>query len=150
MTRSRPLLIALVLSVTLNLFLLGFGVARWMHAAGHDGRGGPFAGHGMPHGPMAGAARLLFRSTLEKRREALREQRQRLREAQRAVRDALAAEPFDRPALDLALQQLRQATSDSQHLMHDALAEIAPTLTREQRAQLARNARMLGGFFNHD
>jgi Spy/CpxP family protein refolding chaperone len=142
----KPWLIALVISVTLNLFLLGFGSARWLHARAHrDDSPGSFAPHGPPrHRGMFGPGSHLLRDALEPRREALRLQREQLRDARRALREALLAEPFDRAALQQALARLREATARSQHMMHDAVLETAPGLTREQRAELARSGRMFG------
>lgn len=149
MTAPRgPLLIALVLSLTANLFLLSFGAARWYHARHDDDSANHAAfwrrngGHGRGPGP----GRELLRGAFEQRRPELRARRQQLREAQRAVQDALNGEPFDPPALDQALERLRQATAESQQLMHEALKQVAPSLSREQRAQLAHSGPMLGGF----
>jgi Spy/CpxP family protein refolding chaperone len=146
---GKRLAIALAISVMLNLFLLGFMSARLLH--------GPFA-HGELHGPFFGPRGLLSRGAppgaagervrgmMERRREAMRSQRAALRDAQHAVRDALSKEPFDATALERALEQLKRATADSQSLMHSALLEIAPSLTAEQRQQLARDGRAWGGW----
>lgn len=146
----RWLMVALALSVTLNLFLLGFGAARWFHGP-HDMHG-PGAMRGMPRrgGPLA--MRELMRDLPEPRRQALRDTRQQLRGAQTAVRDALTAEPFDRDRLLHAFEQLQRSSSEAQRLMHENMAEIAPRLNADQRARLARAGSMFGGMMRggHD
>lgn len=139
-TTVKRLWIALAISMTLNLFALGFMSARLLH-----GRGG---GHGGPRGPFFGPRALLMdpelrgsmdgpmRGVIERHRESLRAQRQELRQARQAVHAALTAEPFDGEALEQALARLRQRTEQSQALMHAALVEIAPTLTHQQRERL--------------
>jgi Spy/CpxP family protein refolding chaperone len=141
-TAARRLWIALAISLTLNLFGLGFMSARFLHGRGGDHRGprGPFFG---PRGLMldaelGGSIDAEVRGVMERHRESLRAQREQLREARQAVSAALRSEPFDAGALKQALARLRQMTNESQALMHAALIEIAPALTHEQRERLVR------------
>jgi Spy/CpxP family protein refolding chaperone len=141
--------IALAISLTLNLFGLGFLSARFWHGRPTD--------HGGPHGPFFGPGGLLLdaelagpldaqvRGVMERHREALRAQREQLRDARAAVHVALTSEPFDAEALKSALGRLRQMTDQSQALMHAALIEIAPSLTHEQRERLEPMHRPHGG-----
>jgi Spy/CpxP family protein refolding chaperone len=139
-TPGKRVWIALAISLTLNLFGLGFMSARLLHGHAGDHRG--------PRGPFFGPRGLLLdaelgesmdaqvRGVMERHRETLRAQRKQLREARQAVGAALASEPFDADALKQALARLRQMTNESQALMHAALIEIAPALTHEQRERL--------------
>ena len=139
-TAGKRLWVALAISLTLNLFGLGFMSARFLH--GHRGD------HGGPRGPFFGPRSLLLdaelgdsmdaevRGVMERHRESLRAQREQLRKARQAVSAALTSEPFDAGALTQALARLRQMTDESQALRHAALIEIAPALTREQRQRL--------------
>jgi Spy/CpxP family protein refolding chaperone len=137
---GKRLWIALAISLTLNLFGLGFMSARLLHGRGghHDGPRGPFFGPGglLLDAELGASRDAQVRGVMERHRESLRAQRERLRDARRAVQAALASEPFDPEALTQALARLRQRTDQSQALMHAALIEIAPSLTHEQRQRL--------------
>jgi Spy/CpxP family protein refolding chaperone len=140
MNTAKRLWIALAVSLTLNLFGLGFMSARALHGRGgdHHGPRGPFFG---PRGllldaELGGSMDAQVRGVMERHRESLRAQREQLRQARRAVQTALMSEPFDAGALKQALARLRQRTGESQALMHAALIEIAPALTHEQRERL--------------
>jgi hypothetical protein len=134
----RKLSIALAVSVALNLFALGFLVARGFH--GHRGHGGPpeareelHARHGRKargFGPYAA-------ELSEARRTAMRSHRRGIADAQRAVTRALAAEPFDRAALQAALQALRAQQAAAGEAAHDALVELAGKLDAPGRRALA-------------
>lgn len=118
---------ALALSIGLNLFLVGFGSSRWLRARSPRGAWhGPGAEHGL--------ARFLGPSMAE-----LREQHRGLIDARRAVAAALQAEPYDAKQLQQALSTLRATTSKSQLALHERLLERAPTLTLEERRELAKS-----------
>jgi uncharacterized membrane protein len=135
----RKLSIALAVSVALNLFALGFLAARGFHGHGrldapphagedmHMRRGGRRA-----HGFDPYAAQLS-----EARRTAMRGHRQAIADARRAVSAALAAEPFDRAALQAALQALRAQQAAAGQAAHDALVELAAKLDAPSRRALA-------------
>jgi hypothetical protein len=108
---------ALALSIGLNLFLVGFGVARAWRAHGD-------------HRP--GLMRVLGPPT-----PALRAQHQELNAARRQVGEALEAEPFDRGRAERALTELRKTAGRSQELLHQRLLERAAQMTPEQRHKLA-------------
>jgi Spy/CpxP family protein refolding chaperone len=143
-TMARRLAIALVVSVALNLFLGGFILAmRAFRAdAGHE--------RGHRHGHFIGPRGLLrdgdpaveraVRGVMQRRERALRAQGEKLRASRRAASAAFAAEPFDAQALERALAELRAQTMESQRLMHQALVEVAPSLTPEQRERLPKRA----------
>jgi uncharacterized membrane protein len=132
----RKLSIALAVSVALNLFALGFLAARGFH------------GHG-DHGPHAreelrkrhGRARHGFgpyaAELSEARRTAMRSHRQAIGDAQHAVTEALRAEPFDRAALQAALQTLRARQAAAGEAAHGALVELAAKLDAPGRRALA-------------
>ena len=134
--RNRWLVGGLVVSVVLNLLLVGFVVGRLASAP-----------PGMPPDPTAGFGRLL-RFLPEERREAvspvlrghmrdvMREARG-LRSEHEAVYSALAAEPYDAAALSAALAALRATLNTTQEVAHRSLVEVAGTLTAAERRQLA-------------
>lgn len=118
---------ALAISLGLNLFLIGFGSARWLRARSQRG-----AWHGASG--EHGLARFLGPSMTE-----LRAQHRELMGARRAVGTALQAEPYDAQRLDQALSTLRATTSKNQQILHQRLLERAPTLTLDERRELAKS-----------
>jgi hypothetical protein len=62
----------------------------------------------------------------------------------RRLRWALAAEPFERQALEQALSSMRARTAESQAAMHAALVDLADQLPREQRRKLGGKLRRSG------
>jgi uncharacterized membrane protein len=125
---TKKLVWALALSAGLNLFLLGFGVARVVKRPmgdrppvpqmEHMGPGKVMRAFGM-HGP------------------AMRAQREEVMEAREAVAQALVREPFDRAALASALENLRNVTAAGQVKLHTVLLETAEKLPHEERERLA-------------
>ncbi|MDB4986042.1 MAG: hypothetical protein JWN04_1220 [Myxococcaceae bacterium] len=126
-TLTKRLSWALALSLGLNLFLLGFGGSRWLRMHGRHREGAALHG---PH--AAGVWRTLVLNTPE-----LRAQHHTLTDARRAVGAALRAEPYDAGKLAGALSALRNTTARSQEMLHQHLLEEAPSLSREQRRELA-------------
>lgn len=141
----RKLWIALAVSLALNLFMFGFWVARRVGAHHHDerGRAGVLmrerhmrGGHGF--GPYASELG-------PERRELMKAQRRALAEAQRAVTAGLIAEPFDRAALESALQALRARQGTATEAAHAALVELAAKLDAAGRRALAERVPGMGG-----
>ncbi|MDE0659967.1 MAG: periplasmic heavy metal sensor [Gammaproteobacteria bacterium] len=137
--RSRWLVIALAISVALNVGMLGLGIGF--------ATGSPHWGRGVD--PTAGLARLI-RSLPEARREELTrtgapaisdgELRRRLgasmrdlRTSQRLIASALAEEPFDPGAATAALARFRQHFAANQASSHEAFVAILDRLTPEER-----------------
>lgn len=108
---------ALALSIGLNLFLVGFGVARAWRTHAH-------------HRPAL--MRALGPPTPE-----LRAQHQALRTARQHVGEALEAEPFDAERVEQALATLRETASHSQELLHQRLVERAAKMPPAERRKLA-------------
>ena len=139
--KTRWLVVALAVSLALNIAVLGFAIGT--------------ASGGIPRlarpsfDPTAGIGRLL-RFLPEERREAVvdraarrqvRESLRQLRAAQRDVTDALAREPFDANALNTALERFREQFAASQMGSHAALVDISGKLTPEERALLVKTTR---------
>ncbi|MEM1190806.1 MAG: periplasmic heavy metal sensor [Pseudomonadota bacterium] len=136
MTRNNALLLALLLSVAVNLLVAGIVLGRMGLERGH---------HEPP--PAAWAARELspetrrvVRRRMVEQLEAVRPLRRELRSAQSGVRRAVSAEDFDPQALKDALAELRRVTNRYQELLHNNLAEIAAGLPPEERSALVRAA----------
>lgn len=127
---TKKLVWVLAISLGLNLFLLGFGVARMFgprhmamapeHEPGRMGPGKALRFFG-PHAP------------------ALRAQRGEVLQARTAVAQALTREPFDRDALAKALSDLRAVTAEGQLKLHEVLLETAEKLPQDEREKLAHS-----------
>ena len=132
---AKRLSIVLAISVAVNLLLGGIMLGR---AFRH--RHQPPFDVGEPPGMHAerdrrkGPLRDLFRE----HGDALREKRRSMGDARRTAREALEAEPFDRAALERALEGLRKETVASQEIMHRAIVEAAATGPPEERKKLGR------------
>jgi uncharacterized membrane protein len=143
---TKRLVIALALSVSVNLFFAGFAVARrvMMHRAWQAQ--GPMLG---PRGFLGraglGNAGPRARGILEQRRGALRQHHGALRAARDKVREALGAEPFDKARLETALTELHAQTAQMQSTMHATLVELAASLDAAQRKRLANAPWLLRG-----
>lgn len=139
--KTRWLVLALAVSLTLNIAVLGFAIGT--------------ASSGIPRlsrpafDPTVGIGRLL-RFLPEERREAvadrgarrqMRESLRQLRAAQGAVAEALAREPFDADALSAALERFREQFAASQTRSHAALVDISSKLTPEERALFVKSTR---------
>ena len=145
--RSRWLVIALAISVALNVGLIGVGIGF--------ATGSPHWGRGVD--PTAGLARLL-RSLPDERREELTragapaisdgELRRRigaslrdLRASQRIIARALAEDPFDSDAAAAALARFREHFAANQADSHEAFVAILERLTPEERARFLETMR---------
>jgi Spy/CpxP family protein refolding chaperone len=145
-TTTKRLSLALAASLALNVFFAGFLTARALSGPRDRGEGrGP---HGLFLGPRgllgASGAEQEVSRVMERHGPRLQASRRGLRGTRRAVRDALAAEPFERQALEQALSSMRARTAESQAAMHAALVDLADQLPREQRRKLGGKLRRSG------
>lgn len=146
--RKYGLMIALAISLCLNLFFVGFAVGRRMHGRpGFRGHHPPHAMHhpGMELGPRGflrgaglGDAGPEVERIIGARREALRGQRAAIDTARGEVASALRAQPFEAQRFADALAKLQHETTAMQTQMHGAFVDVCKTLTPAQREKLAR------------
>lgn len=118
--RSWPrlaLLVALVLSLATNAFLIGY-VARTMNSAPGLGLLAERAGRTYP-----AEVRAEFRQLLDEGRPRARAVLQRLRHARWELARAAQADPLDEAEVERAMVAVRQATDDLLRLMHEFLLE---------------------------
>jgi uncharacterized membrane protein len=127
---AKRLSIALALSIALNLLLAGILAGRALFREPPPERVFP-AMRGERDGKRA-PLRGLFRE----HGDELREKRRAMGEARRRARAALEAEPFDRAALDRALEGVRKETVASQEIMHRAIGDAAEKGSPGERKQL--------------
>ncbi|MBL8707554.1 MAG: periplasmic heavy metal sensor [Rhodospirillaceae bacterium] len=144
-TKARWLLGALIVSLCLNLFLLG----------GHFGGffPPPWSKHGRMHGGIIMATvpddlRPIIRERLRAASPESKAQREALRQEmeshRKRVAEALVAEPFDPARLTGELEALELTATSLFRRAHGRIAEIAAELTPEQRRQWAEGWREMG------
>ena len=138
MNRQTALLLALLLSLAVNLLVAGVVIGR--HSAG--GREPPPAAWAARELPAE--ARRLVRQRMRSQIESVRPLRRELGESQAAIRAAITAEDYDPQALKDALAKLRTIDARYKALLHDSVAEIAADLPRAQRIALLRAAMRRG------
>ena len=145
--RSKWLVISLVVSVTLNVAVIGFGIGL--------AAGSPSWGRGVD--PTAGLARLLRSLPEDRRAELTRagtpalsdgDLRRRigssirhLRASQRTIARAVAKEPFDADAVRAALADYREHSAANQASSHQAFVEILARLTPDERRRFLETMR---------
>ncbi len=135
---GTTVLIALVLSVCLNVFVAGLVVGR---ATGGSGGAAPGRASG------GGLERFMATVPAEARpviRRALRENRRGLQDMVAAVRDArqdaasvVAREPFDQAEFEAAMATVRDRSEALQAAVHAIIAEALSDLTPELRSEMA-------------
>lgn len=134
---SKGLVIGLVVSVAINLALTGFIAGRLNHPA--DTARMAIGAHimKMAH-KLPEQDRQLLRSTLKDHKQELLGLMTSARASRDAVKDAVIADPFDAGKLTLALDDSRQKGDALRDLISGLITEIAPKISPEGRATLAR------------
>lgn len=143
--KQKWILAALVLSLCVNLFLVGgiFGG----HFRAPWGKGDRMPGFVMMTVPddLKDVIREQFKKSgpeAKAAREALKEE---MKAKRQRIADALAAEPFDRARLEAELLDMEKTASAMMSRGHNRIAEIATELTPEQRRQWAEGWREMRG-----
>jgi uncharacterized membrane protein len=132
--RSRLVYPALIVSLALNLlFIGGLAAAAWHYNARHT-RG--------EFGLLAFARQLpvehqeAFRKQVLDARVSLKDEREAVRSAWLEINSLLTAEPFDKEKLKAALANLREAENQFRTGLNNSFAEIAASVTPEERKLL--------------
>ncbi len=135
---SFKLRLALMISLALNVLIIG-AVVSAMLVSRHHG----WHGHGSKGSALYGFARTLppergdaVRAKLKSNRAELKPLRQEEREARNAARTILMTEPFDAEKFKAALERTVEADVKEKRARMAVFAEIAASLTPEERAQL--------------
>jgi uncharacterized membrane protein len=153
--RSRWLTIALVVSLGINLLIVGAIAGHLLSGQRHMWqRPGMMQGEASrsSDGPgdrviqrmteaVPAEHRPAFEAALAQHRARLAEVGRAMREARMKVRDAMVAEPFDRAKLDGAFAELRARSQELQTEVHAAVAEAAAKLPADARQKLAESNR---------
>jgi Spy/CpxP family protein refolding chaperone len=123
--KGTALLVALIVSVCVNLLLAGVMVGGRWHM------GGPWW-HDVPE-----EARAVMKQAFDAHKPEFDARRDAVREARQKVADILKADPIDQAALDQALADLSQKSQSIRELGNTMMVEVAKQLSPEQRAQMA-------------
>lgn len=147
--RSRLVYPALIVSLALNLlFIGGLAAAAW-HFNSRHARG--------EFGLLAFARQLpvehqdAFRKQVIDARTSLKDERAAVRNAWLDVNSLLTAEPFDKEKLKGAMAKLREAENLFRSGLNNSFAEIAESVTPEERKLLqAWRDKRRPGFLRRD
>lgn len=130
----------LIVSLGLNVFVIGMLVARWAH--------GPRPGEHLGPGPSAmpwdvgPGARQVSDRVWQARRSELEPRLREARDAKVAAVKALGAEPFDPAAAERSLGELRAKSTAVQETLHGAVLDLAKELPASERRRLADSLEM--------
>lgn len=140
----RWLIIALVLSLSINMFVAGWYAGQVGHVEqSRQDTAKPQANplratlDSLSKDLSPESARLLRRA-LRARTPEIRPELQNLRQARKELRNALAAEPFDEGRVTKAQQSIRRSTAILQNALHETLVDVAAKMPAHDRQLLAR------------
>lgn len=125
--KGTVLLVALIVSVCLNLLLAGVMVGGRWHGPGPWWRDVPEE------------ARPIMKQAFEANKAEFDARRDAVRQAREKVADILKADPIDQAALDQALADLSQKSQAIRELGNTMMVDVAKQLSPEIRAQLAES-----------
>jgi uncharacterized membrane protein len=132
---SRWLLLALIVSLGMNLLIVGVVAGRAMSNRTVDG---PFPSHlGWMLKEVDQATRQNIRPMLDAHDKKIRPIRRQMRRAQHDARSLLKQPEFDEQALAESFQKLRSVSDQYQTEMHGMMIEILSNLDADQRQQAA-------------
>ncbi|MDP2260706.1 MAG: periplasmic heavy metal sensor [Caulobacter sp.] len=146
--KGRWLLVGLVLSLALNLFLVGLGVGALVFGdgarRGPDAQavGGPrraplwMAGRGLSESHRPAYREVLMRATRETRADLVESRR-----LKRRAFDAMAATPYDAEAVAADLENARTLEFKARARLEHDVAAFAATLPADERSALSESLR---------
>jgi uncharacterized membrane protein len=131
--RRRIFQVILLVSLAVNLGLIGFLGGQWLT---HGGHGGP---PGISFNPHAAFKTLptedeaLVREIWQRHRPEFSRNFRQMRQARREVKDLLMTEPLDRQAIDLRQAQISGYRQEIDAIVGRTLLETAETLPPHRR-----------------
>jgi uncharacterized membrane protein len=126
-----------ILSLCLNLFLVGLLAGHWIYGA-HPGA----RGTGRPSGPeamMMGVPpdlRPMVKEKFDAARPQFQAARSQIRDARSKLAAAASADPFDPAAFDAAFAEFQQAMDTIQKTAHETISQILPQIPAKERKEL--------------
>ncbi len=144
---GRGITIALLLSLALNVFAIGFVSGRFLTSDHPSPEPAPI--HHRTDNPMSimrhakdlpPESREAFRNTIRAEIPKLRAQQRRIRGLQRAYYKTLLAEEWDREAVETALHNLQEARDQGRAQIDNAFLDALESLEPEERILLLKRA----------
>jgi uncharacterized membrane protein len=131
-----------VVSLCVNLFLVGSMAGRWMDGGRgwHDGpEGGPRRGIEAMIAGVPEDVRPLVKQKFDAAKPQFQAQREKIRAARDKLAAAAEADPFDPAALDQAFGDFQQAMAGMGAIAHQTIREILPQIPADKRKQLVES-----------
>ncbi|MDY0882462.1 periplasmic heavy metal sensor [Dongia soli] len=135
-----------IVSLCLNLFLIGLLVGGLWHGPHHGWGSGPVAADDRPSGEPSKIGfmtvppeiRKELKDVLAPHEAEIDRMRDAMRLARAEVAKQLSADPFDPAAFEQALDTMQQQGQVAQQMMHGLIVEAAPKLSPEMRQRWAK------------
>jgi uncharacterized membrane protein len=141
-----------IVSLCLNLFLVGMMAGHWLYGPryGQMGPGGTIGGPGRGLEAMVMGLPAELRPLIKDKFAAAKPQfdaaRSQMRAARGKVAQAAEADPFDPTAFDAAFGELQTAMDGMQKIAHDTIRDILPQIPAKERQHLVEQwSRRWGG-----
>ncbi|HVY99811.1 MAG TPA: periplasmic heavy metal sensor [Dongiaceae bacterium] len=129
-----------VVSLCINLFLVGLMAGHWIYGPPRFGPGGPGGpGRGGMEAMIGGLpeeVRPIFKQEFGAARAQFDSARDQVRAARDKVEQAAEADPFDPAAFDAAFDELQTAMDGIQKIAHQTIGRILPQISAKQRHDL--------------
>jgi uncharacterized membrane protein len=139
---ARWLVGGAVVSLCINLFLIGLMAGHWIYGPpfGPHGPGGP-GGPGKPGmeamiNGLPQDVRPVFKQEFSAAKPQFDAARDQVRAARDKVEKAAQADPFDPAAFDQAFDELQTAMDGIQKVAHETISKILPQIPAAQRHEL--------------
>jgi uncharacterized membrane protein len=136
---AKALIGVAVVSLCVNLFLVGLMAGHWIYGPGLFGRGGPDGQRRGVEAMIAGVPedlRPLIKQKFDTAKPQFQAQREKIRVARDKVAAAAEAEPFDPAAFDQAFKDLQTEMDGMGAIAHQTIREILPQIPTAQRKNL--------------
>ena len=130
-----------VVSLCVNLFLVGLMAGHWIYGPGFF-RGGPDGPRRGMEAMIAGVPedlRPMIKQKFEAAKPQFKAQRAQINAARNKLAAAAEADPFDPAAFDQAFGEFQQAMDGMGALAHQTIREILPQIPAEPRKRLVDN-----------
>lgn len=143
---GRGLIVALVLSLALNVFAAGFITARIAGPHGppprhEEGRSFDNPFRLMRHAEaLPPGSREAFRAAIEEKLPALRAQHEEMRRLRRELWEEMSGDSWDRAALETRMEEIRQTQARQREAFDAAFLAAFETLSPEDRQTLIKAA----------
>jgi uncharacterized membrane protein len=130
---AKVLAVAAVMSIGLNLFLIGFLIA----GGGHGPHGGRFGWGGQFMGGHRSALHEAIQGEMSAKGFDRRQMRDEMRDAAQRIAELLRADTVDRAQLEMAMAPMVEKLKGAIDAAHDAMLDVAMKLPADKRKELA-------------